>query len=217
MSLALTPRGRLLFTRADDASQLSAALDLTLEGAFARGSGHGLLELGAAEIGTARSADFSYWRDFAARLITTVCTHPGLDADQPIPAPARTELEALAAAAPPMDGAEYLTAAVLETLWSEIAGALRSELAESKASVQEFLQRRNAAWHLVGRVHFNLAENRRDDDAPFAFLATYTTRLSAHAKAQHVPLGRALNEYAGEANKSRLLALLVPVQRAAAQ
>jgi non-specific serine/threonine protein kinase len=63
-------------------------------------------------------------------------------------------------------------------------------------------------------VHFNIAENRKDADAPFAFLATYTTRLSAQAKAQHLPLGQALHEYAGAANKQRLLSLLVPVQRA---
>jgi SNF2 family DNA or RNA helicase len=63
-------------------------------------------------------------------------------------------------------------------------------------------------------VHFNLAENRKDDAAPFAFLATYTTRLSAHAKAQHLPLAQALGEYAGAANKDRLLSLLLPVQRA---
>ena len=218
-SLALTPRGHLLFTGADDAPQPAAAgLSRTLEGAFARGSGHGLLELGASEVGTALPADFNYWRDFAARFVTTTCAHPDLDAHHaPIPAPALDELEVLAAAAPPMDGAEYMTASVLETLWTEIAEALRSELAKSKASVQEFLQRKNPAWHLVGRVHFNLAENRRDDDAPFAFLATYTTQLSAQARAQHLPLGRALSEYAGAANKSRLLSLLLPVQRAAAE
>ena len=116
-----------------------------------------------------------------------------------------------------MAGAEYITASVLDTLWTEIAVAFRSELAESKASVQEFLQRKSPAWHLVGRVHFNLAENRRDDEAPFAFLATYTTQLSTQAKAQHLPLGRALSEYAGAANKPRLLSLLLPVQRAAAE
>ena len=116
-----------------------------------------------------------------------------------------------------MTGAEYITAAVLEALWTELAAAFRSELAESKASVQEFLQRKSPAWNLVGRVHFNLAENRKDDDAPFAFLATYTTQLSAHAKAQHLPLGQALSEYAGAANKPRLLSLLLPVQRAAAE
>ena len=37
------------------------------------------------------------------------------------------------------------------------------------------------------------------------------------AKAQHLPLGRALSEYAGAANKPQLLSLLLPVQRAAAE
>ena len=217
-SLALTPRGHLLFTAADDTFQAPGALLPRLESAFGRGSGHGLLELGAAEVGTALPADLSYWRDFAARLVTAICTHPDLDAyHAPIAAPPLIELEALAVAAPPMPGAEYITASVLEALWTEIAEAFRSELAESKASVQAFLQRKSPAWHLVGRVHFNLAENRRDDEAPFAFLATYTTQLSTEAKAQHLPLGRALSEYAGAANKPQLLSLLLPVQRAAAE
>src|SRR5690606_36742452 len=58
-------------------------------------------------------------------------------------------------------------------------------------------------------------ENRRDDAAPFAFLATYTARLSAQAKPQHLPLGEALRQYAGARDRKRLLALLLPVQRAA--
>src|SRR3979411_3017845 len=120
----------------------------------------------------------------------------------------------MAAAAPPMTGAEYLTASVLADLWRAVDAAFDAELAQAKLSVQEFLKSRHPAWNLVGRVHFNLAENRKDDAAPFAFLATYTTRVSAHAKAQHLPLGQALGEYAGAANKDRLLSLLLPVQRA---
>jgi non-specific serine/threonine protein kinase len=216
-SLALTPRGHLLFTNSSDAPGPTSVRSRTLEDAFARGSGYGLLELGAGEVGTLLPADVRYWRDFAARFVTAVCTHPDLDARHTvIPAPGLGELEAVAASAPPMIGAEYLTASVLDTLWTEIAEAFRSQLAASKGSVEEFLQRKNPSWHLVGRVHFNLAENRADDEAPFAFLATYTTHLSADAKAQHLPLGRALSEYAGTANASRLLSLLLPVQRAAA-
>ena len=119
--------------------------------------------------------------------MTSICAHPDLDRHSPIPAPAVSDLEALAAAAPPMTGGEYLTASLLESLWTGIADALRLELAESKASLQTFLQRRGSAWHLVGRVHFNLAENRRDDDAPFAFLATYTSQLSTEARAPPAP------------------------------
>jgi hypothetical protein len=218
--LSLTPRGHLLFTvQEEDALSLPVPLVHRLETAFGRGSGHGLFELGAGEVGTPLPAALSYWRDFGARFVTAICTHPDLAAGNTIiPAPAVNELERLVAAAPPMKGAEYLTPSVLEGLWTETATAFRSELAESKVPVEAFLHRRNAAWHLVGRLHFNLAENRRDDEAPFAFLATYTTRLSTEARAQHLPLGRALSEYAGRAaNKSQLLSLLLPVQRAAAE
>lgn len=93
--------------------------------------------------------------------------------------------------------------------------ALWVELKEAGVVVQDFLKRRHPARNLVGRVHFNLAENRNDEQAPFAFLATYTTRLAANARAQHVPLGQALHDYAGAANRDRLLSLLMPVQRAA--
>ena len=215
-SLALTPRGHLLYARAADEEPATRA-GRTLEDAFERGSGHGLLALGTNEVGTILPTDVSYWRDVAARLIAVICTHPDFQSQTPIPPPAPTDLEELVAAVPPMDGAEYLTVEVLDRLWGETADAFRVELAESALSVQEFLQRKNAAWHLVGRVHFNLAENRRDDEAPFAFLATYTTHLTKSAKAQHLPLGRALSEYAGAANKAALLSLLLPVRRAAAE
>src|SRR5215831_831045 len=214
---ALTPHGNLRLIESPDAPVLDAEVAQRLCSAFERGSGHGLLQLGAAEAGTAIPPVFSYWREFGSWYVTALCTHPDTDAplkEASVPAPPPTELERLALAAPPMTGAEYLTVEVLEGLWHGLDAAFGVELAESKCGVQDFLKRRNPAWNLVGRVHFNLAENRKDPDAPFAFLATYTTRLAANAKAQHLPLGKALGEYAGAANKDRLLSLLLPVQRA---
>ena len=213
----LTPHGHLTLIEDRDASALEPELAQRLQDAFVRGSGHALLQLGASEVGVALPPVFSYWREFGARYVTAVCTLPEGGArsiKRHIPSPPDAELAWLALAAPPMTGAEYLTASVLQGLWQELDSAFGLELSESKCGVQDFLKRRNAAWNLVGRVHFNLAENRKDEAAPFAFLATYTTRLSPQAKAQHLPLGQALREYAGAANKDRLLSLLLPVQRA---
>ncbi len=220
LSLApiLTPHGRLLLGPADDAPALDSGLAQRLLDTFARGSGHGLLQLGAGEVGTALPPVLSYWRELGTRYVTALCTLTDAEAcptKAHVPTPPNAELDRLALAAPPITGAEYLTAAVLHALWQELDAAFGIELSESKCGVQEFLKRRNPAWNLVGRVHFSLAENRKDEEAPFAFLATYTTRLSAHAKAQHLPLGQALREYAGTASKDRLLSLLLPVQRAA--
>ena len=200
-----------------DAPALELELAQRLRTAFQRGSGHGLLQLGAAETGAALPPVFAYWREFGAAYVTALCTHSDAGATPRkvrVPPPPATELDRLVLSAPPMTGAEYLTAEILSALWHELDAAFGIELAESNCGIQDFLKRRNPAWNLVGRVHFNLAENRKDVDAPFAFLATYTTRLSANAKAQHLPLGKALGEYAGTANKDRLLSLLLPVQRA---
>ena len=216
----LTPHGALILAQAEDAAVLDAALGARLQHAFARGSGHGLLSLGADQVGAALPPTLSYWRELGTRYVTALCALPGLGesgAKPAVPLPPDDDLARLAAAVPPMLGAEYLTAGVLADLWRETDAAFEAERAEVKLPVQQFLKSRHPAWNLVGRVHFNLAENRKDEDAPFAFLATYTTRLSAAAKAQHLPLGKALQEYSGAKNRERLLSLLMPVQRAAEQ
>ena len=219
---ALTPSGHLVLAPTADAVTLPPELSARLELVFARGVGHGLLELGLRQVGTALPADFAYWRDFAARYVTVLCTSAhGLHADGEadsgaVPPPPANSLALLVTLAPPMPGGEYLTADVLADLWSKIDLAFRQERAQAKTTLQEFLRTGNPVWHLVGRVHFNLAENRNDEEAPFAFIATYTTQLSAQGRAQHLPLGEALRGYAGARNKSRLLALLKPVQEGSA-
>jgi non-specific serine/threonine protein kinase len=172
--------------------------------------------LGAAEVGNVLPPVFAYWRDLGSLYVTALCTRPDIEEGRAqIQPPSEPDLESLASAAPVMPGAEYLKAGTLRALWGEMDKAFTTELDESGATVQDWLRALNPAWNVVGRVHFNLAENRKDEHVPFAFLATYTSRLSAHGKAQHQPLGQALREYAGTANRERLLSLLLPVQRAA--
>jgi superfamily II DNA or RNA helicase len=217
-TLVLTPHGSL--TLRPEGNTAASELGARLEAAFGRGPGHGLLCLGADQVGAALPPVLSYWRELGTRYLAGLCALPGIGEGQvkpPVPVPAEEDLSKMAAAAPFMTGAEYLSASVLADLWRGMDSAFEAELAETKLSVQEFLKSRHPAWNLVGRVHFNLAENRKDEEAPFAFLATYTTRLSAQAKAQHLPLGKALHEYAGAKNRERLLSLLMPVQRAAEQ
>jgi hypothetical protein len=215
--LRLTPQGHLLIEEQDDAPEIDAQVCARLTEAFARGTGDGLVRLGAGEVGQTLPPVFVWWRAFATRYVGALRLG-GQDEEATLPTVApldASELASLALTAPMMAGAEYLTEAVLLALWDQIALAFADALAASGTGLQRFLNTLNPAWNLVGRVHFNLAENRRDDELPFAFMATYTTRLSAQARAQHVPLGQALREYAGVANRNKLLSLLLPVQRAA--
>jgi superfamily II DNA or RNA helicase len=215
-TLKLTPHGRLVLEESDDAQELAPELAQRLREAFSRGAGFGLLQLGGREVGHTVPAVFAYWREFAARFVATLCALTGVEDTPPAtPEPPAADLAQLALAPPDMTGAEYITPDVLRSLWGELGEAFAEEMTAARLPLQAFLKSLNPAWNLVGRVHFNLAENRRDDEAPFAFLATYTTRLSTQARAQHLPLGQALEEYAGFANKEKLLSLLLPVQRAA--
>jgi len=173
------------------------------------GAGRGMLQLGTAEPATALPAALAYWRDLAVRYVTAVCA--GGETLAAIAPPDEAVLTALASRAPLMLGGEYVDAAMLAAQWRGLDEAFAA--AVGRGSVAGYLAQQHAGWHLVGRVHFNLAENRGDDDAPFAFLATYTDKLTGQARAQHVPLGQALRQYLGD--RAQLLALLQPVRRAA--
>jgi superfamily II DNA or RNA helicase len=214
LGLRLTPHGRLLLESAPDAPILDDDAAERLAEAFTLGSGHGLMQLGAGEVGQPLPPAFVWWRDFAARYVGALCGQPEA-ATADAPPPTGEELAALLPTAPMMPGAEYLTEDVLLALWAELSAAFAASLAASGTDLQAFLKSLHPAWNLLGRVHFNLAENRRDPEHPFAFMATYTVGLSAGAKVQHLPLGQAMREYAGRANRDKLLSLLTPVQRAA--
>ena len=80
--------------------------------------------------------------------------------------------------------------------------------------IQGYLKKHGSVWNVVGRVCFHLAENKLDMEYPFAFIATYVHRVSRQAEPQHLPLGKALKEYAGVKNRQKLLSLLAPLSRA---
>ncbi|MFL5301422.1 MAG: ATP-dependent helicase, partial [Anaeromyxobacteraceae bacterium] len=160
-SLALTPTGHLALRPAEpgEAPALEPAVARRIEAAFARGEGHGLLHLGAAEARTALPPALAFWRDFGRRFVEALCATPALEEERErAEVPAReADLERHAAAAPPFTGAEYLTPFVLRRLWGELLAAFRAEIARADGTVQAWLAAQDAAWNLVGRVHLHLA------------------------------------------------------------
>lgn len=210
-SPVLAPFGHLLCVPDPEGAILPEALAV----AFSSGAGNGLLHLGAAHVTTILPPSWGWWRDFAVRHVTALCAAGEENEGGEAPLPDALTIETILSDAPPMSGAEYLSPDALTALWAETGAAFLRALDASGTSRADFLKSLNPAWNLVGRVHFNLAENRKDPEAPFAFLATYTTRLSATGKAQHLPLSQALAEFSGGKKKAQLLSLLVPVKKAA--
>ncbi|MFH1438267.1 MAG: DEAD/DEAH box helicase [Pseudomonadota bacterium] len=215
----LTPGGRIDVRPGSpqDGPRMSAAAAGRILDAFNAGRGHGVLHLGAGEPGTDLHPSLSYWRDIGRAFVARVCG--ALDPTDPkslvVPDPDPDEIPAFVQAAPPMQGAELITAAMLEDLWSDIGKALAARAAGLNDGVQGYLKKQNSVWNVVGRVCFHLAENKRDPQFPFAFIATYVHKVSGQAEPRHLPLGRALKEYAGAGNRRKLLALLSPLSRAA--
>ncbi len=214
----LTPGGRIVVSEGvDAAATVSAVVAKRIAGAFSKGRGHGVLHLGAVELVTDLDPTVGFWRDLGQSFVAKVCA--GLDPTEPhsliVPEPDQAELEALADAAPPMQGSELVSSALLAEIWIDVGKALADEAGKRKDGVQGYLRGHNSIWNVVGRVCFHLAENKRDPDYPFAFIATYAHKVSKQAKLQHLPLNRALQEYAGARNKKKLLALLSPLLRAA--
>ncbi len=192
----LTPHGVLRLEPVDNDFPLEVAVINRLMEHFARSQGHGMLHLGVGGAGSHLPPALAFWRAFAMRFTPALCVSEAAAAcETPTPlAPAPEELAALIDQAPPMHGGEYLRPEVLETLLRTMHQALSVELAESGLPLQEFLKKRDSRWRLVGRVHFNLAENRKDPDCPFAFMATYTSSLAERGVLRHLPFGQALRE-----------------------
>ena len=84
---------------------------------------------------------------------------------------------------------EYLRPVVLEARWEAIQKVLSTEWAGSGLNLQEFFNSRRQPLATVGRVLFNLAENRNDLEYPFAFMVTYTPSLAARGVLGHLPPG----------------------------
>ena len=217
----LTPGGRIdvQLGSPEDGPLVSANVAGQILEAFGEGRGEGVLHLGAAELSTDLPPSLSYWRDMGRACVGRICG--ALDPSDPkslvVPEPDPDELSALVLAVPPMQGAEIVSTALLRGIWSDTGVALAAKARGHEDGVQGYLKAHNSIWNVVGRVCFHLAENKRDPAFPFAFIATYVHKVSKQAKPQHLPLGRALKDYAGAKNRQKLLALLAPLSRAAEQ
>lgn len=108
-------------------------------------------------------------------------------------------------------GAEYITKEWIELVLSKLQEIFAKEIAEYNGTVEMYLTDKNQNLRVPERIFFHLVENK-DDDYPFAFMATYATKKS-DGSVQHVPLEYALSEYKDD--RQKLLSLLSCLEKAA--
>lgn len=218
LTLAITPSGTLqLIVDSESQPAVSERAAARLNEAFGYSHGAGLLLLASQELADELPPALVFWRSLARQLMQSLCQlgEEGFARWKKVPPPAEDELAQSIIDAPPMRGLEYLTTDVLRRLWRELSDHVAACAAAHPDGPECFLRAVNPLWHLLGRVTFHLAENKRDPQRPFAFLATFTHRLSSKARPQHLPLAEALVRYAGAQDRAKLNVLLEPVRRAA--
>ena len=172
-----------------------------------------LLFLGFSDPKVPLSPSLDYWRGVSGLFAKKLYQTPDLEVlRHRVKIPVVTEeLEDHLARAPMMPGAEYLSGGLLEVQWTRLNEAFSRAIQSYEGSVAAFIRTYSPDVHLVGRVFFHLVENR-DNEYPFAFMATYTTRLNRRGKSKHLPLKNALAEY--ENDDEKLLELLTTVHTA---
>ena len=204
LTLSCTPEPRLAV-----GGEADGALEKALVTVWSQGEEEGLVWLATAGLNAPLEPPLAWLRLWARRFFGRLCQTRDAAV---VEVPGEAERLEFLAGVPPMLGAEYLTETLLAHLWE----AMRTHIAaEAGEDLDKWLHERSALWHLVGRVTFHLAENKRNAERPFAFLATFTEKVSASGQLQHLPLGKALQMYAGQKDQAALNALLEPVRAAA--
>jgi len=162
--------------------------------------------------------EFLFWRSFSRQYFSALCRQYTQSARKwaPPDCPDTHTLDELRQTAPPMLGLEYLQNQTLIDIWSAIDQHTRKEVAKYGDGLAGYLRSLDSAWNLIGRVTFHLAENKKNPDAPFAFMATYTVGQSESGTPAHIPLGQALKQSIEQRDTTKLEQLLEPVTRATA-
>lgn len=217
-TLILAPSGSLHIAYLSEPANTSSAVHQpSIIQAFLQSQEQGLLQLVASKIESDWSLTLKYWRNFIALYVSQ-------RAQQAANAPATiaylsppndAQLNEWVLKMPPMQGGEYLTTGILAAIWSAFDGWCLAQINSDPEGLAGFMKHHLPAWQQVGRVCFHLAENKQDNDYPFAFIATYAVSISGSREVQHKPLRHALQEYADDTNQVALYHLLKPIHEAA--
>ncbi len=213
LNVVVMPNGSFQLEWADTQDTINKSSRLLQEEIYKQFSADAdswLLFLGFCDHQVSLSPSLDYWRNFTGAFAKRLCQTPDLEilrhkvkvlAEED---ELRTHLER----APLMIGSEYLSMELLESVWFGLNDAFTLAIKSYGGAVEDFIRAYSPNVHLVGRIFFHLVENK-NEDYPFAFMATYSTRLNRQGRSKHLPLKHALQEY--EDDNEKLLELLATV------
>ncbi len=193
-------------------------IEKQVAGLYSRLPGKAMLTLGLVDHAIRFSASIEFLRGISSWYVHELLTHPRLEElrEEAAPSYDDSDVEAFCRRVPPMIGAEAVDSDFVYGIIGWVRKAFENEIEGRTEPVEQILRSLSpGAEFLVDRVHFHLVENRRDEERPFAFMATYSTQADSGDAVHHLPLTHALKEFKGQSRK--LISLLSSVKSAAAK
>jgi len=158
----------------------------------------------------ALAPDLAFGRELTRRVLRGLAvaapTQPGAVSPEP------EALASLLAAAPALEGQNFLGERSLAAAWRAVARAVEAELGRSGLALGELLRRHGVDPEL-GRLCLHLVERAGEQARPFGFLGTLARSRGAGGQVQHLSLAAALAELADDPHRRHRL--LAPLHRAA--
>ena len=125
--------------------------------------------------------------------------------------PEEDELRLLSCSIPFVPGAEYVDEAWISGIFHDLLQIYADEVSSYDGSIALYLAGKSQQLKVPERIFFHLVEHEEDEECPFAFLATYATKIPGRGRGHrtrivHKPLRYALTEY--QNSRDKLLELL---------
>lgn len=209
LTFIFTENGFELDERGDEVSAASSGSGWTDR--FRKDRMLALYDFGFADTPKGADAAAAFLQNVSRAFISSLADNPDIEvARDELVVPLDDETaEKLLGAVPFSFGSQFVTREWLEKIFAELNKAFSKDMLGFDGSAAMYLAGKSQNLKAKERVFFHLVE-QKDEEYPFAFLATYSTRGESGG-VQHVPLQYALTEYAG--NRAKLLALLAALNR----
>ena len=174
--------------------------------AFADDKYGALFQLGFNKKETWFSPSIEYLHNLAQLLLKKLSQQPEIELDRNAIQVDLTddELYKFKEELPFVVGMEYVDNEWVRAVWKSLLAVFKREIKTYDGTVARYFTDHNCNINVVGRVFFHLVENQ-DEQYPFAFLATYSTKPIKSKRAIHTPLKNALKEFDGDERKLLLL------------
>ncbi len=165
-----------------------------------------LFDIGSETAAVNESMSLGFLRDVSEHFIKALTAMPELELvrENANAVLSNEACDELLEAVPFGIGTEYIDSEWLNVIFGKLNEVFHREMSNYSGTVQMFLTEKGQQLRVPERIFFHLVESR-DEEFPFAFIATYATTDDS-GQVRHLPLSYALTEFKGD--RERLVTML---------